>query len=175
MKKNWYAVYTRPKSEKKVASYLTKKRIDCFCPMNRVIKSNSFEKTKVVEEPLFPSYVFINLNESEFQTAKHCSEIINFLYWLGRPVTFKEIEIENLKDFTENHNNIQTQKINVSLNNMVRIVNKFPIIDKEDNIVQLNNTLISLTLPTLGYKLTAYTSELFEQATFKEMSKLVVS
>ena len=36
MKKNWYAVYTKSRCEKKVSASLTKKKIENYCPLNRV-------------------------------------------------------------------------------------------------------------------------------------------
>ncbi len=33
MQKNWYIIYTKPKCEKKVAAFLTKKKIENFLPL----------------------------------------------------------------------------------------------------------------------------------------------
>lgn len=175
MKKNWHAVYTRIKCEKKVVAFLEKKKIDCFFPTNSVLKNMPFEKTKKVEEPLFPSYVFIKASEEDFTTVRECYEIINFLFWMGKPIQFKEIEIENLIDFSGSYFNIQIEKIPVSLNNMVRIVNKYPFNNSDQNVVPLNNSQITLTLPTLGYKLIAETNETIESINALELSGLVVS
>ena len=34
MQKNWYIIYTKPKCEKKVASLLSKKKIENFLPVH---------------------------------------------------------------------------------------------------------------------------------------------
>ena len=34
--KKWYAVYTRPRWEKKVAEILTRRKIENYCPINKV-------------------------------------------------------------------------------------------------------------------------------------------
>ena len=60
----WYAVYTRPRWEKKVASLLTKKKIENFCPLNKVVRQWA-DRKKTVYEPLFTSYVFVNTSETE--------------------------------------------------------------------------------------------------------------
>ncbi|MCW3094268.1 MAG: NusG antitermination factor, partial [Ferruginibacter sp.] len=33
--KNWYALYTRPGTEKKVANLLSRKNIENYCPLKR--------------------------------------------------------------------------------------------------------------------------------------------
>ena len=65
--KNWYAVYTRPRAEKKVADALTKKKIENFSPINKVIRQWS-DRKKIVYEPLFTSYVFIKVSELELSS-----------------------------------------------------------------------------------------------------------
>ena len=59
----WYAVYTKPRWEKKVADLLTKKQIENYCPLNRVLRQWS-DRKKVILEPLFTSYVFVRISES---------------------------------------------------------------------------------------------------------------
>ncbi|RYZ19047.1 MAG: antitermination protein NusG, partial [Chitinophagaceae bacterium] len=34
----WYAIYTKPRWEKKVAELLTRKGIENYCPLNKVVK-----------------------------------------------------------------------------------------------------------------------------------------
>jgi transcription antitermination factor NusG len=58
MTPKWYAVYTRPRWEKKVAALLLHKGIESYCPLNKVRRRWS-DRTKTIEEPLFKSYVFV--------------------------------------------------------------------------------------------------------------------
>lgn len=174
MKKNWYAVYTRPKCEKKVAASLTKKRIECFCPMNRIIKTNSFDKKKLITEPLFPSLVFLNINHEEMQSVKQCNEVINFMYWLGKEMTFSEHEIDNIKDFSESNYNIISEKIKVTTsNNMIRIVTRNPLVQTEENVYVMNTVRIKLSLPSLGYQLIADNNEMMMDIDLKTENNAV--
>ncbi len=168
MKKNWYAVYTKPKAEKKVCASLSRKKIESFCPMNRVIKSGSFDRKRLMSEPLFPNYVFVYITEQEIPLIRQNSDIINFLYWLGRPVTIRENEIDNIRDFSNQYMNITLEKTQVSLNKMVRIVNRVPFVGEDNNIYQMNSALVKVTLPTLGYNICAMSS--VEHAELQEIS-----
>jgi transcription antitermination factor NusG len=58
----WYAIYTRPRWEKKVNGLLEAKGIESYCPLNRVRRKWS-DRIKTIEEPLFKSYVFVKIAE----------------------------------------------------------------------------------------------------------------
>lgn len=57
----WYAVYTKPRSEKKVAQTILNKGLEVYLPLITTLKQWSDRKKKV-EEPLFKSYVFVNIH-----------------------------------------------------------------------------------------------------------------
>jgi transcription antitermination factor NusG len=61
--KNWYALYTKPRWEKKIHKLLQQKGIESYCPLNKVRRKWS-DRIKVVEEPLFKSYIFVRVEES---------------------------------------------------------------------------------------------------------------
>src|SRR5574343_77285 len=56
--KSWYAIYTNPRAEKKVAAALEQKGIEVYLPSATTIKQWSDRKKKV-EEVLFKSYAFV--------------------------------------------------------------------------------------------------------------------
>lgn len=53
----WYAVCVRSKYERRVADALTSKGYDCLLPSYREKRKWS-DRTKIIELPLFPGYVF---------------------------------------------------------------------------------------------------------------------
>src|SRR5262245_32176725 len=58
----WYIIYTKPRHEKKVFHRLTEIRIQSFLPTKKTLRS-WHDRKKYVDEPLFPSYIFIYLKE----------------------------------------------------------------------------------------------------------------
>ncbi|MES2559961.1 MAG: UpxY family transcription antiterminator [Bacteroidota bacterium] len=58
--KKWYAIYTNPRAEKKVTQLLSNKGFEVYLPLQTTLKQWSDRKKKV-EEPLFKSYVFVNI------------------------------------------------------------------------------------------------------------------
>jgi transcription antitermination factor NusG len=58
----WYVIYTKPRHEKKVFTQLAERSITTFLPTRKVLR-NWHDRKKYVDEPLFPSYIFIYLND----------------------------------------------------------------------------------------------------------------
>ncbi|MEP6750927.1 MAG: UpxY family transcription antiterminator, partial [Bacteroidota bacterium] len=96
--KKWYVVYTRPRWEKKVADQLSRKKIDYYCPLNRVHRQWS-DRKKIVLEPLFSAYVFVQIDETEQLQVRLTDGVINFVYWLGKPAVIKNEEIHAIREF----------------------------------------------------------------------------
>src|ERR1700712_1703924 len=91
----WYAVYTKPRWEKKVAGILEENGIEYYCPLNKVVKQWS-DRKKVVMEPIFKSYVFVRVPEKEKWDLRKIVGIINFVYWLGKPARIKDDDIHTI-------------------------------------------------------------------------------
>ncbi len=150
---NWYAIYTRPQCEKKVAERLTKRKIEHYCPLAKDYRQwNDIKKT--VFMPLFPSYVFLRLNADQVSSVKNIEGIINVIYWLGNPAVIRDIEIEMIKRFLNEHSNVYLEKTTVNVRDIVRIING-PFMEKEGNVIAINANKVKLILPTLGYSIMA--------------------
>jgi transcriptional antiterminator NusG len=152
MIKNWYAVYTKPHCEIKVAALLIKKKIENYCPLNRIVTTQA-NKNKMVYEPLFPSFVFVHALDNEMDAVRQAGSVVNFVFWLGKPVVIKEAEIENIKYFTNQYCNIKLEKTLVSNNNF-RIMNN-PHIEINSSIISIKDSNFRILLPSLGYTLIA--------------------
>lgn len=100
---NWYVIYTKPKWEKKVAERLTEIGIECYCPLVTKIKQWSDRKKKV-EMPLFNSYVFVQLPDSERNSVFEIAGVVRYLFWLGKPAVVRDEEIEIIKKSFEDTN-----------------------------------------------------------------------
>ncbi|PSL44169.1 transcription antitermination factor NusG [Chitinophaga niastensis] len=60
----WYVIYTRPQHEKKVSFRLTEMNIATLLP---TVKKQRIQKDrkKYIHAPIFPSYIFVYLNDLE--------------------------------------------------------------------------------------------------------------
>lgn len=157
MNRNWYAVYTKPQSETKVVALLSKKRIESFCPHKRMIVGQG-SKRKMVYEPLFPSFVFVLITEIQMYEVRRTSDVINFVYWLGRPAMIRTEEIENIAHFNGAYYNIQVEKSPVNAAGMVKITNEPGLMHSDRGMMSAKTTKVKLTLPSLGYTMYAETN-----------------
>ena len=98
---NWYALYTKPRNEKKVEEQLHKMGLEVFCPKVTVVKQWS-DRKKRVSQPLIPSYVFVKIKEQERDLVFSVSGVVRYLFFLGKPAIIKESEINAMKE-TLNH------------------------------------------------------------------------
>lgn len=151
--KNWYAVYTRPKWEKKVAELLGRKKIDNYCPLYKSIRQWS-DRKKTILEPLFKSYVFVNVNEKEHLAVRQTDGIMNFVYWLGKPALIKNEEIDVIRNFLMENEYVKLEQIDVNVNDRVKIING-PFKYWEGNVTEIRPKSVKVLLPSLGYALVA--------------------
>lgn len=152
--KKWYAVYTKPRWEKKVNSLLTEKGFESYCPLNKVRRKWS-DRIKLVEEPLFKSYVFVNIEESDRNNIRMTNGVMNFVYWLGKPAVIKEKEIIAIKNFLNEYEDVQITPIQLSPSQRVKITTG-PLMDREGKVVDIRGKMVKVAVDSLGYILMAY-------------------
>ena len=151
--KKWYVVYTRPRWEKKVSDLLSRKKIEHYCPLNRVHKQWS-DRKKLVAEPLFTAYVFVCIDETEQLPVRLTDGVINFVYWLGRPAEVRHDEIQAIKDFLSSYRDVTLEKTSVNLNDTVRVIGG-PLVMQKGQVVSVKNKTVKVILPSLGYMMQA--------------------
>src|SRR5882757_7831366 len=105
-KQQWYVLYTKPRWEKKVYARLQELGRESYCPINRVRKKWS-DRMKWVEEPLFKSYVFVRIPETDQSAIRLVSGVVNFVYWLGKPAVVKESEIGIIRKFLNEYTEVK--------------------------------------------------------------------
>lgn len=93
---NWYAIYTKPRAEKKVFERLALSGFNAYLPLVTSIREWSDRKKKIVS-PLISSYVFVNTNYDELFNALTIQGTSGILRYLGKPAIIRDHEIENLK------------------------------------------------------------------------------
>ena len=151
--KRWLAVYTRPRWEKKVAKLLNNKNVEHYCPLNKVVRKWA-DRNKTVYEPLINSYVFVRVCEKEYIAVKETDGIINLVHWLGKPAIIKDSEIESIRNFLNDHMNVNLEKIDVNVDDEVRIIHG-PLVSKGGKVIEVQNNYVKIILPSLGFSLTA--------------------
>jgi transcription antitermination factor NusG len=157
MQKNWYVIYTKPQCEKKVATLLTRKRIENFIPLVSAEVPNS-RRNKVVHKPLFKSYVFVHVTEQDAAFLRQAEGVINLLYWLGKPAVINDAEINAIREFITDYQYIDLEKLTVNSNVIERNIFRSSY-EIEGNVLAVKNKTIKINLPSLGYAMIANLKE----------------
>lgn len=96
--RKWLVLYTKSRAELKCAKGLQRKAYEIFCPTVKTLRHWKDRKKKV-EVPLFNSYLFIKINESEIRQVLLDPLSVRFLYWQGKPAIVKDEEVELIQSF----------------------------------------------------------------------------
>jgi transcription antitermination factor NusG len=155
--RRWYAVYTKSRWEKKVNRLLQEKGIESYCPLNKVYRKWS-DRIKIVEEPLFKSYVFVRVTEEEKMMVRMTNGVTNFVYWLGKPAVVKEKEIRTIRLFLEEYEEVEASPIELQPGQEVQIKAGI-FIDEEARVVGLKKKYAIVVIRSLGYQLRARISK----------------
>jgi transcription antitermination factor NusG len=150
----WYALYTRPRWEKKVNALLIQKGIESYCPLNKVRRKWS-DRVKIVEEPLFKSYVFVKVEEDHKTQVRMTDGVVNFVYWNGKPAVIREKEIQIIRKFLDEYENVDVVKLDIKPDERVRII-AGPMMDQEGRVIEVKNKTAKVCIDSLGYMLVAH-------------------
>jgi transcription antitermination factor NusG len=92
----WLVIYTKPRQEKKLAERLQQAGYTVYCPTQRMKKRWS-DRWKWIEQPLFISHIFIQIDPERRDAVYFVPGFVRFLFWLKRPAQVWPKEIETLK------------------------------------------------------------------------------
>ena len=154
MPKNWYMIYTRQNSEKKICALLKRKKIENFCPVNRR-QIKYFGKNKFLSEPLFYAHVFARLSNDDFYLLDKLKSVLNVVYWKDKPAVIQNEEIESIKEFVHYHLNIRLEKSNVDIFDSTFTNDRTYTVTR--NSLYVKTSLIRVQLPSIGFVMLAET------------------
>ncbi len=152
--KKWYALYTKPRWEKKIFNSLQLKGIEAYCPLNKVRRKWS-DRIKVIEEPLFKSYIFVRVSEELKTDIRYVDGILNFVYWNGKPAIVKDEEIVEIKRFMSEYDDVEIRAIDVNPADEV-MVNAGVMMGASGRVIRtMGNNIVEVRIDSLGFILTA--------------------
>ena len=132
---------------------LTEKKIESYCPLNKVRKKWS-DRIKTVEEPLFKSYVFARVNEEEQPKVRLTAGVMNFVYWNGKPAIIPAKEIETIRKFLNEYENVLAEPIQLKQDGRVTIRQGL-FMDHEAKILKIEGNRVKVVIESIGYSLIA--------------------
>lgn len=152
--KKWFALYTKPRWEKKVHKVLVQTGIEAYCPINRVRRKWS-DRMKTVEEPLFKSYVFVRVSEQDKGEVRYVDGVLNYVYWNGKPAVVRDEEIIEIRKFLAEYDDVEVRTLDVKPADEV-LINQGVMMGATGRVLRvLSNNVIEVRIDSLGFVLTA--------------------
>jgi len=132
-KTNWYALYTKPRTEKKVHERLQAMKVESYLPLHRTPCVWS-DRVKMVDKPLFPSYLFVRCREPELRPLLNVFGVVRIVYYCGQPAVIPSKEITAIRAFLEqaaNHELYVGEEVEILSGALKRISGKIRKIKKK--------------------------------------------
>lgn len=121
MEKKWYAIYTKPRWEKKIAARLDEKEIENYLPLIKTLKIWS-DRKKWIQEPLFKSYIFVHVDRQEFIPALQTPGAVKYVSFENKAVSIPPLQIEAVKTFIESGEDLQSDIPDIKIGDRVLII-----------------------------------------------------
>jgi transcription antitermination factor NusG len=84
--------------EKKVKTLLDEQNVENYLPLHRSPSVWS-DRVKMVDKPLFPSYIFVRCRENTLRSLLQLYGVSRILYYNGRPAIVHQKEIDAIRIF----------------------------------------------------------------------------
>lgn len=117
----WYAVYTRSKAERKVFAEFERLGVVSYLPMVNRIKQWSDRKKKVLE-PLFRSYIFVLIHESDHFKVVQTEGVLKIVGFGRKPVRIPDQQIEAIRFYVNDiTHEEEVEPENLNIGQLVRV------------------------------------------------------
>ena len=103
----WYAIYTRSRNEKKVSMQLEERGLEHFLPLVPQLRYWK-DRKKIVNMPIFPGYVFVNIKISEKIRVLRANGVVRFIEFNGSPSPIPDAQIEDVRQLLKYPDRVET-------------------------------------------------------------------
>lgn len=99
--KKWYIFYTCPRAEKKANKNIISLGYETFLPLKKECRIWKNRQRKLIEVPLFPSYVFVYAFHYNLYEINKVHGISTYITCAGNPVCIPQNDVMSLKIMQE--------------------------------------------------------------------------
>ena len=136
-----------------MASLLDDKGIEHYCPLNKVTRQWS-DRKKVVMEPLFKGYVFVQVAEDKKWDLMNVNGIVNYVYWLGKPARIRDEEIDTIRKFLNEFEGVEVVEGLLPVNSTVRI-KQGVLMNYHGLVLEIHGNKAKVKIESMGIYLSA--------------------
>jgi transcription antitermination factor NusG len=134
----WYVIYTKPRHEKKVHGGLIEMNIECFLPTRKILRT-WHDRKKFVDEPLFPSYLFIYIKDMKtYYDGLNTEGVLNYVRTGKKIARVSESVIESIKLLTSKDTDLEISDRYFQPGDKL-VINKGPLTGLACEVVKFNS------------------------------------
>src|SRR5690606_4768737 len=108
------------------------------------------DRKKKVQTPLFNSYIFVRLKDSQRSRVFDALGAVRYLFWLGKPAIVKDHEIEIIRQWLEEDAYEEVKVCEFQPGDEIEIRNGV-LKGKKAIVREVGKREIRLILPTMGF------------------------
>ena len=112
------------------------------------------DRVKIVEEPLFKSYVFVHHVEGNQTKVRMINGVVNYVYWQGRPAVVRDVEIEIIRKFLNEYSNVEARSLDLKPGMEVKI-QRGAFMEKSGKILKIEGNKVRVNIESIGFTLVA--------------------
>jgi len=155
-KKRWVVAYTRPKWEKKVNQLMQQQHLEVFCPLVKTVKRWS-DRNKIVELPLFSSYVFAHVSQREELQVLQTSGVLHLVQHCGIPAVIENKEIQQIKSLVNSGHYNDVERVDIdhfAIGDRIRVKEGI-LHDWQGEVITINGKSVVMVLQQFNCALIA--------------------
>ncbi len=129
---------------------LLKKGIESWCPVKKIEKQWT-DRKKIIEEPIFKSYVFVRVSEIEKLEVLITPGVLNFIYHEKKHAVVRDEDIETIKRYllVDDSKIELVSSVGFTQNTKVKVSHGV-FIDAEGTILRTGKKRVYVQLESLG-------------------------
>ncbi len=131
---NWYVLYTAPRAEQVAVKELQYYGYDAFLPMVKTLRVWKNRQRKMVNNVLFPSYVFVRTEEKYLAEICRINKIVSFVQCGGTASKVDVKSIEGIKKMLGSNGEISVAQ-DFKEGELIRVI-QGPLMGYEGILVQ---------------------------------------
>lgn len=154
----WYAIYVIRHHEQRICNWLGLQGIDSIFPIVRVTRFWS-DRIKKIEQPLFPSYLFVKVSCKEYFKVLNNPSVIKYICFGGEAAEISGQQIESVRSLINTHTDLEVKRSNIKPGERVTIMHG-PLSGLSGELITYNsNKCFLIRISEIGYSLIIKLSE----------------
>jgi transcriptional antiterminator RfaH len=141
--KNWFVLFTKPRSELKVTERLIRIGVEVFTPTKIEVRQWSDRKKKVTI-PLLPSMVLVQLLAKDVDLVFEVPGVVRFLFEHGKRASVSNEEVLAMKDYLKTV--VEKESKTLTVGDMVKV----PLLEQEAILLSIKGKKCLAQLQKLG-------------------------